>query len=92
MIGVSQIELGYIVGLFIGYGYSYHSVRDRHYRVEFCFNSKRDVCIMNRAAGILKRLGLTPFVVKDKRVDAVYLRVNSKWLFDIINKEYKRFT
>ncbi|MCD6575939.1 MAG: hypothetical protein J7K73_02150 [Nanoarchaeota archaeon] len=47
---------------------------------------------MNRAAGILKRLGLTPFVVKDKRVDAVYLRVNSKWLFDIINKEYKRFT
>lgn len=39
---ISQKKLGYLVGFFIGDGYSNYNKKNRHYNVEFYFNSLRD--------------------------------------------------
>src|SRR3989344_1540021 len=75
---IGKKELGYIIGLYIGDGYSNYNRKDRHYTVEFTLNSVRDTDIVSYLLDLLILLGLNPFLIKDKRYKAVKIKVNSK--------------
>jgi hypothetical protein len=84
---LSNKELGYLVGFFIGDGYSYHSKKDRHYVVEFFLNEKRDKQITIYLIRLLNLLKLRIFKQKDKRYNSIKLKVNSKkFMLFIINE------
>jgi len=80
-------ERSYVIGLFLGDGYAKYNPKDRHYRVEFCLNSERDKDIIVFVKSLLKKEGYNYFDVKDKRYNVVYVRVNSKHLFQYLIKE-----
>ena len=60
-------EEGYLLGLFLGDGYSYHYKKHRHYVVEYHLNSKKDKDILQFLCTLLKRINLHPSVFKDRR-------------------------
>lgn len=89
---LSQKEIGYLVGCFIGDGYADYNKKDRHYHVEFHFNSIRDLPAIRYVSGLLKIVGLKCFLHKDKRYNATRVRVNSRNLMYFIQKETDRLT
>lgn len=80
----SQKELGYLVGFFIGDGYSNYNKKNRHYNVEFYFNSLRDVEIIEFVNNLLHKLGFNVCRQKDKRFNCVKLKVSSKVFMEFI--------
>lgn len=84
---LSQKETGYLAGFFIGDGYANYSKKDRHYHVEFHFNSIRDAPAVHYVSNLLKTVGLKCFLYKDKRYNAIRVRVNSRNLMYFIQKE-----
>jgi hypothetical protein len=84
---ITKQELGYMIGLFIGDGYSNYNKKDRHYRVEFHLNSERDKDILKYINQILEKLQLNYFIKKDKRCNAIKTFVNSKEFMFFINEE-----
>jgi len=83
---ICEKELGYLIGFFIGDGYSNYNKNDRHYNVEFYFNSVRDKTIINFVIDLLHRLGLNPFRQKDKRYNSIKIKVSSKEFFIFIRE------
>ncbi len=88
---LSNKELGYLVGFFIGDGYSYHSKKDRHYVVEFFLNEKRDKKITFYLIHLLGLLKLRIFKQKDKRYNSIKLKVNSKKIMLFIINEVSKY-
>ncbi|MFH0936627.1 MAG: LAGLIDADG family homing endonuclease [Candidatus Woesearchaeota archaeon] len=86
---ITKKELGYIIGLYIGDGYSNYNKNDRHYRVEFHLNSERDKDILDYTKLILSKMGFKFFLLKDKRGNSIKIYVNSKELMLWINQEVK---
>lgn len=84
---LTKKEYYYLIGLFLGDGYASYSPNDRHYRVEFCLNSKKDKDIINFTESLLKKANYNSYKVQDKRYDVVYVRINSKKLFYEFTKE-----
>lgn len=89
---LSQKETGYLVGVFIGDGYANYNKKDRHYHVEFHFNSIRDALAIRYVSNLLKTVGLRCFLHKDKRYNAIRVRVNSRDLMYFIQKETDKLT
>ncbi|VVB60877.1 LAGLIDADG-like domain protein [uncultured archaeon] len=87
---LSQKETGYLVGCFIGDGYANYNKKDRHYHVEFHFNSIRDVLTIRYVSAILNTLGLRCFLHNDKRYKATRVRVNSRSLMRFLQEERSR--
>ena len=81
-------ELGYLVGLFAGDGYSIHDKNSRHYTVEFFLNSLRDIDIQTFLLKILSSMNLFPNITKDKRFNCNRIRVYSKLFFNLIVKKF----
>ena len=79
---LAERERGYIIGFFLGDGYMNHNKKDRHYRVEFIYNSKRDNLIMLYMERLFRKCGLNPFFVRDKRYNSISMRINSKSLME----------
>jgi hypothetical protein len=84
---LSQKELGYLVGLYLGDGYAYYNKKDRHYTVEFYLNSERDTDIKIYVLGLLKIEGCNVFVRKDSRFNCVRIRIHSKRLYELFTKK-----
>lgn len=84
---LNEKEKGYLFGLFKGDGYSFHNRKDRHYSVEFYLNSRTNLKIIKFVCSLIKKLGLNPLLLKDKRFECIRIRVNSKNLFNLINSE-----
>jgi len=84
---ISQIEIGYLVGLFLGDGYSYQD-KTKCYHVEFFLNSRRDNDIKNYLLILLKKASLNPILLKDKRCNCIRIRVNSKDFYKFL-RSYK---
>jgi intein-encoded DNA endonuclease-like protein len=68
--------MGYLMSLYVGDGYSNYSKKDRHYRVDFYLDAKKDIDIIERLEEYLKRLKLNPYFVKCR--GATRVSVNSK--------------
>ena len=85
---LNEQETGYIIGLFMGDGYSYYNENDRHYRVEFHLNFKKDFDISYYLANLLRKVGLNFWTMKDKRGDGLKVYMNSKafmfWIYENI--------
>ncbi|MBU2562153.1 MAG: hypothetical protein KKF68_00640 [Nanoarchaeota archaeon] len=79
-------ERGYLFGMFEGDGYKIHDKRSRHYQVEFYLNSLKDKKIIRFIVELLKKINLNPNTYQDKRYHCKRIRVYSKELFKIINK------
>lgn len=89
MIRYKQKYWGYLFGLFEGDGYKYHDLRFRHRYVEFYLNSERDLKIINSLIDNLKSQKLNPLVYQDKRFNCTRIRINSKEMFFILDKNIK---
>jgi len=89
---ISEYAKGYLIGLFMGDGYSYHRKVDRHYVVEFYLDSIRNKSIIKFTAYLLNILGLNCFRMKDKRYNVIRLKVNSKTLYFFIKKGIERLS
>ncbi len=79
-----------MLGFYIGDGYSNYSKNDRHYKTTFTLHSKEKE-VINYLRYILVRLGLNPFIVKDKRFNSVMLSVNSKIFMWYITQQKSKF-
>jgi hypothetical protein len=88
---IDEKERGYLFGLFLGDGYSFHNPKDRHYHVEFYLNSITNKGIIHFLCQILRKVGLNPILRKDKRFKCMRIRVNSKNFYNFINQDYKKF-
>ncbi|MEK6886458.1 MAG: LAGLIDADG family homing endonuclease [Nanoarchaeota archaeon] len=89
---LTSIERGYLLGLFIGDGYASYHVKSRHYNVSFTLNSVKDGDIQNHFLSLFKKMNLVYCIVKDKRFNANYIRVNSKDFFMYIKEINERFS
>jgi len=81
---ISLKEFGYLVGLYFGDGYSNYSKKDRHYRVDFSLDAKKDLDVKNLLRGLLVNIGLNPFEVKDR--GSTRVSVNSKRFKEEVEK------
>ena len=84
-------QIGYLVGFFIGDGYSYHDEKSRHYTVEFSLHRKKDKSVVKKMLDLLKRLGLKAHKIKETRSKSVKLRIHSKVFMEFISKKEKEF-
>ncbi len=87
---LTETEKGYIIGLFIGDGYSYYDKKHRHYTIEFYLNSERNKKIQKQLIFLLEKIGLKCFVLKDKRFNCNRIRVYSKHLVNFLNSSVIR--
>jgi hypothetical protein len=83
---LTEIEKGYLFGLFEGDGYKFYDKKSRHYHVEFYFNSVKDIKIIIRLIGLLKKIGFSPNSYKDKRFNCLRIRLYSKSLYHLLIK------
>ena len=83
---LKEKEKGYLFGLFEGDGYKIHDKKSRHYHVEFYLNSLKDIDIINYIVKLLMKINLKPNLYQDKRFNCKRIRVYSKKLFQIIEK------
>ena len=94
---LSEKEKGYLFGLFEGDGYKIYDKKSRHYHIEFYLNSIKDLEIINFLSFLLLKINLLPNIYQDKRYNCKRIRVYSKQLFKImeknisLNKETKEF-
>jgi len=79
-------EKGYLFGLFEGDGYKVYDKKSRHYQVEFYLNSEKDKKIIEFVVRLLYKIGLKANLYQDKRYNCKRIRVYSKNLFNIIDK------
>lgn len=86
---ISKKELGYLVGLYYGDGYSNYNTKDRHYRVEFYLNSRKDQDIKQLLKDILTRIGLISHTLKDKRYNCERIRISNKELMLFLKQNIK---
>jgi len=84
---ITEMENGYLFGLFEGDGYKIYDRRGGHYTVEFYLNSVRDKKIIGFLVILLKKLGLNPNLYQDKRFKCKRIRIYSKKLFSVIQKK-----
>ncbi len=84
---LSEKEQGYVLGLFIGDGYSNFNKKDRHYTVSFFLNSLRDGDIQERIVGIIDKFSLVSKVSKDPRYNVNKIRVYSKEFFYLLRTQ-----
>ena len=87
---VSDKDIGYLTGFYIGDGYSHYSKKDRHYKTTFTLHSK-ELQALAYIEDILVSMGLNPFRVKDKRFECIMLSVNSKEFMDYIRGKKLEF-
>lgn len=85
--GLTTKEQYYLIGLFLGDGYAHHSLKDRHYRVEFFLHSERDKDIILYLKTLLDKLSYNYYLVKDKRYNVLSVRVNSKKLMTYLSRK-----
>jgi hypothetical protein len=83
---LEEKEKGYLMGLYLGDGYSHHDEKNRHYTTEFYLNSVKDLEIKKYLIKILKKMSLNAIITKDKRYNCNRIRVRSKDLFYYISK------
>jgi hypothetical protein len=88
---ISEKDIGYLIGLYIGDGYSNYNKKDRHYTVEFYLNSLKDIDIQQNLIVLLKKISLNPYIYKDKRYNVNRIRVRSKKFMNFIKKRSKIF-
>lgn len=88
---IEEKEIGYLIGFFVGDGYRYYSKKDRHYMVEFCFNSLTDNKVAEIIGIILNQMGMKYFIKKDKRFNHFKIRVNSKKLMEFVENKLIEF-
>ncbi len=88
---LSKKEQGYLVGLFIGDGYSHHDKNNRHYNVDFYLNSVRDKDIIRYLIKLLTASNFNASLFKDKRFNALRVRVSSKQLMGTLDSNMKNF-
>lgn len=86
---ITDKQLGYIVGLFIGDGYSNYNSKDRHYKIEFYLNSLSDKTILDYLCKLLHKLSLKYFISKDKRYNVMRVKINSKEFMNLLLKYEK---
>lgn len=79
---LSLLELGYIIGLFLGDGSFSIDIKSRHEKVCFSLNPKRDHVIIKNITLLLRKIRLNPFHVYAHR--ALDVRVNSKILVYVL--------
>jgi len=91
MENISQQELGYIVGIFVGDGYAHYDKCNRHYNVDFYLNSIKDGQIIERLFCILAKSGLNVTKRKDKRYNSVRVRVSSKAFMKFMEAKESEF-
>lgn len=84
---LSEKELGYLLGLFIGDGYCHYNPKDRHYNVDFYFDSEKNKKIIMVTKELLDSIGLRCFLLKDKRFNCIRIRVSSKNLMFYLQKQ-----
>lgn len=89
---ITDKQLGYIVGLFVGDGYSNYNPKDRHYKVEFYLNSLKDKAILDYLCKLLQKLNLKYFISKDKRYNVMRVKINSKEFMNLVLKHEKELT
>lgn len=87
MKNISQQELGYVVGIFIGDGYAHYDKCNRHHNVDFYLNSIKDGQIIERLFSILTKSGLNVTKRKDKRYNSIRVRVSSKSFMGFMNSK-----
>ncbi len=83
---VTEKEIGYLVGLFLGDGYIFHDKKNRHYSVEFYLHSN-ETETKDFIVSLLRKTNLRPSLYKDKRYSCIRIRVRSKRFFEFITKE-----
>ena len=83
---LTEKEKGYLFGLFEGDGYKFHDKKSRHYHIEFYLNSKKDKDIIKYLLNLLDKIGVKPSLYQDKRYNCKRIRIYSKELFNIIEK------
>ena len=81
-------ERGYLVGLFTGDGYLNYCKSDRHYRVDFYLNAKKDQAILFYLKRLLSTLGLNPYTVRCR--GSTRVSCNSKEFMELIGQEKRR--
>lgn len=84
---LSEKELGYLKGLFVGDGYKYHDKKYRKHYVEFYLNSINDKDIVKFLVSILKKADLNIHFYKDKRFNCIRLRIVNKEFFKLFTKD-----
>lgn len=88
---ISDKEQGYLVGLFIGDGYSLYEP-NRHYRVEFCLNGEADIEIVEYLKELLNRLTINYCTVLDKRSKGIRIVISSsKIMYEYLRQKVKDF-
>ncbi len=86
---LSEKEIGYFVGLFLGDGYKYHDKKSRHYSVELFLNSKRDQDIIENLCELIEKIGANPLKYKDRRFNCIRIRINSKEFYKFMSNNVK---
>lgn len=87
MNNLSEMERGYLFGMYEGDGYAIHEKKTRHYTIEFYLDSIRNVNIQSYLISLLEKIGLSVLIMKDKRFNCNRLKIRSKRLFNILNNE-----
>lgn len=77
-------EKGYLVGLYIGDGYLYYDGW-RHYKVNFFLNPKTDKDIIEYTTILLKKIGLSPYIMTHH--GCLIIRLNSKEFYTYLIKK-----
>ena len=85
---LSESEIGYIIGLFKGDGYSYHDKKSRHYVTEFYLHSERNMDILFYLKYLLAKTKTNHSVMKDKRFKCLRLKINQKAFMDFVRSNY----
>jgi hypothetical protein len=79
---LNKKEIGYILGLYTGDGYSNYSKKDRHYRVDFYLDATNDLDIIDKLENYLVQISLNPYQVKCR--GSIRVSVNSKAFKDFV--------
>jgi hypothetical protein len=82
---ITKMEMGYLIGLFMGDGYRVHDKKYRHYTIEFYLHRKRNEMIQKYLIEILKRLGLNVCIQRDKRYLCNRVKIYSKEMMGSLN-------
>ena len=85
---LTDSELGYLKGFFMGDGYKYHDKKGRKYYVEFYTHSIRDKKISKFLIILTKKLKLNPNIYKDKRFYCKRIRITNKEFFNLFDKDF----
>ena len=88
MSNLSDKEIGYLVGLYLGDGYTSYD-NNRHYKVGFCLNPKRDGDIIERTFQLLIKMGLAPYRIENH--GCLEVRANSKEFYRFLLVEYTKW-